>query len=303
MGEKLSVLITGSNGFIGSHTCTWFKNRGHYVIGLGRRAESISTVDEYICCDLYSEQVKNFFNKTKIKKIDAIIHLAADMRKEPYATNVLATNCVGTQRLLELCEEEKIPVFVQLSSLPVIGKPLTSPITEEHSLKPPTVYHITKRTQELLANYAYYTFGVRTVSFRISAPVGPRMNPKTIFPVFVKKAMNNEDLLIYGRGGRKQTYVHVNDIAQAIYKAINSSAQGVYNLGSDNLYSNYELAKHCIKVLNSSSKIVYSGVDDPMEDYIWNVSLKKIKTDIDYQPEIRLDEMILELYEYFKAQE
>lgn len=110
-------------------------------------------------------------------------------------------------------------------------------------MKPPTVYHVTKHTQELLADYASYTFGLRTVSLRICSPVGCGVNPKTIFPVFVNKALSGEDITIYGQGTRKQTYIHVKDIAQAIYRCIVSQAQGVYNLASYNLISNLDLAK------------------------------------------------------------
>jgi nucleoside-diphosphate-sugar epimerase len=154
--------------------------------------------------------------------------------------------------------------------------------------------------QELLANYAYYTYGVRTVSYRISAPVGPRMNPKTIIPVFMSKALAGENIVLFGKGTRKQTFVHVTDIAQAIYKAIISKkAQGVYNLASHNLISNKELAELCIKITDSSSKIVFSDQTDPADDCCWDVSLDKIKADTGYEPIVGIEEMLLELKNYY----
>lgn len=293
----MNILVTGSNGYIGGHVCKWLREKGEYVVGLGRQENALTDVDEYIKCDLYKEEVKYILDNTMLDHLDAVVHFAADMRKEPFTPQVLANNCVGTQRLLEFCEDKKIPVFIQLSSLPVIGKPIENPITEDHPLAPPTVYHITKRTQELLANYAWYTYGLRTVSFRISSPVGVGSNSKTILPVFVKKAVENSDLVLYGKGTRKQNYIHVRDIAQAVYKAINSNAQGVYNLGSYNLLSNEELAQKCKAVVDSSSKIVFSGQPDYMDDYVWNVSLEKVKNDIGYEPEIPIETAIQEIYE------
>ena len=198
-------------------------------------------------------------------------------------------------RLLELCEEKRIGVFVQLSSLPVIGSPVQHPVTEEHPLKPPTVYHVTKHTQELLANYASYTFGLRTVSLRICSPVGYGVNPKTIFPVFVRKAMAGESITLFGQGTRKQTYIHVKDIAKAIELCILSEAQGVYNLASYNLISNRELAEKCVALLHSDSEIVYSGDVDPMEGLCWDVSIEKLKKDTGFEPEVTIDEAILDL--------
>ena len=291
----MKVLITGSNGFIGGHVCKYLKEKGEYVIGLGRREKSVPEVDEYICCDMDSEAIDGIMASVKVDKIDAIIHLAADMRKEPYNVEVVAHNCVGTQRLLEFAEREHIGVFLQLSSLPVIGKPEEHPITEKHSLKPPTVYHATKIAEELLANYADYMHGVRTASFRISAPVGPGVNPKTIFPTFVTKAKNGEDLILSGKGSRVQTNVHVRDIAKALYLALYSGkAHGIYNLSSYNAVSNKQLAELCVKLLESDSRIIFSGKEDFMDDYIWDVSLEHIKEDIGYEPEILIEEAILE---------
>ena len=296
----MNILVTGSNGFIGGHVVSWLKKQNCYIVGLDRGEESVAETDEYVCCDLYSEKVGEILTGLSVEKLDAIVHLAADMRKEPFTIDVIKNNCVGVQRLLELARDNGIGTFVQLSSLPVIGYPRSLPITEEHTLRPPTVYHCTKVMQEQLANYAYYTYGVRTVSYRISAPVGPRMNPKTILPVFVNKAMRGEDITLLGNGTRKQTYVHVTDIASAIYRAIISpGAQGIYNLASHNLVSNKELAELCIKLTDSSSKILYSGTEDPADNHVWDVSLDKIKRDTGYEPKVDIEDMIIEMKNYY----
>ena len=298
--EFMKVLITGSNGFIGSHVAAHLKKKGIYVIGLDRGDAPRSEVDEYIACDLFTAEVANIPSKTKAGTPDAIIHLAADMRKEPYTLDVISNNCVGTQRLLELCRDAGIRRFAQLSSLPVIGYPRETPITENHTLRPPTVYHCTKHMQELLASYASDAYGVQCVSFRISAPVGPRMNEKTILPVFVKRALAGEDITLLGEGLRRQTYVHVSDIAEALFLAITvDTASGVYNLASYNRVSNRELAELCIKLTGSSSKILFSGTEDPADAHDWNISLAKIEKDLGYTPKVDITDMILEMKDYF----
>ncbi len=299
----MRVLVTGSNGFIGHHVCRWLRQKGCYVVGVGRHQEPLAECDEYVSCDLFTEKVGQLLDNLKVDTVDAVVHLAADMRHEPFTVSVVSNNCVGTQRLLELCEEKKVPVFVQLSSLPVIGSPVQHPVTEDHPLKPPTVYHVTKHTQEMLANYASYTFGLRTVSFRICSPVGEGVNPKTIFPVFVRKAVNNEDITLYGKGSRQQTYIHVDDISQAIYKAILSEkAQGVYNLASYNLISNYDLAQKCVELTDSSSKVVFTGNEDPLDGLVWDVSIEKAKRDMGFEPEVSIDYAIRELAQVFRSE-
>lgn len=289
-----TVIITGSNGFIGSHVVRYLKEKGYFVVGVGRQKVAKTKVDQYISCDISSPEVTHLLDSVDMKNVVALIHLAADMRKEPHTAQVVRANCTGTEQLLELCERHQIPVFIQLSSLPVIGKPVSCPIKEDHPIHPPTVYHVTKHTQELLANYATYTFGIRTVSYRISAPVGEGVNPRTIFPVFVQHALNGEDITLIGKGTRKQTYIHARDIAKAIELAIHSDACGVYNLSSYNLLSNHELAQKCIETLHSSSKIIFTGTEDPMDDYNWEVSIDKLKQDTGFEPEINIEQAILD---------
>lgn len=289
------LLITGTNGFIGSHVATYFKKRGYVVIGLGRSAQPAdeTIVNEYIQCDIGTSFVMRIPQMVS-SQIDAVIHLAADMRKEPHCVEVVSANCGGTQRLLEMCDTNDIGTFLQLSSLPVIGHPVEHPITESHPLNPYTVYHITKVTEELLANYAYQYHGVRTASFRISAPIGPRMNPHTIFSVFIRKALANEDIELLGKGTRKQNYLSVHDISRCCELSLQAEAvHGVYNLTSNLLFSNLELAEMIIRVLNSKSKIVFHG-EDPADNYVWDASIEKINRDAGYIPSAKMVDLINE---------
>lgn len=294
----MNLLITGSNGFIGRHVCDYFKENGSFVIGLGRNPKTLANTDKYYRCDMSSPDIERVFEE---ERIDAIVHLAADMRKEPYTAEVITHNCVGTERILKLCTQYGVETFTELSSLPVIGIPVEHPITESHPLRPYSVYHITKIMEEMLAEYATNRFGLRTSSFRITAPVGIGMNPNTIFSVFVENAVNNKPIILLGRGGRKQTYIHVRDIAKALYLAITDKrAQGVYNLSSYNTLSNKELAERIIEVTCSKSVITYSGTEDIEENKVWDVSLSKIKNDIGFEPDVTIDEAIIEMADFFR---
>lgn len=295
----MHILVTGSNGFIGGNVATYLRKKGHYVIGLGRRKYPIvsENVDEYVSCDLQSDAVASI-PRLVHTSINAVIHLAADMRKEPFCVEVISANCGGTQRLLEMCQQAGISVFLQLSSLPVIGYPQQHPITEEHPIHPYSVYHITKYAEELLANYAYEYHHIRTASFRISAPIGIGCNPNTIFPTFVHKALHNEVIVLFGKGTRKQNYVYVKDIARCLESALcNDNVHGVYNLTSNLLLSNKMLAEICISVLHSKSQIVYRGRDST-DEYVWDASLMKLNKDAGYNPMTRIEEVIREYADY-----
>ena len=82
-GIYMNILVTGSNGFIGSHVVDYLKNKGCYVIGLDRSESSVTNTDEYVFCDLYTEKTGHIFENISKSRLDAIVHLAADMRKDP----------------------------------------------------------------------------------------------------------------------------------------------------------------------------------------------------------------------------
>lgn len=298
----MKILITGSEGFIGRNVFGWLSSKtGWEIIGLDRLPAANRSAHNYVCLDLSSSLAAERLDEA-LSGCVAVIHLAADMRQAPYETEVVEANCAGTQRLIEACERSGVEVFVQLSSLPVVGIPRSHPITEEHELRPPTVYHVTKVCEEMLADYAMRNHGIRTASFRISAPVGPGMKPSTVFPTFVRRALANDDLVVYGRGTRKQTYIHVDDIAQALFKAITSpNVRGIYNLSSYNLISNLDLAKRCISILGSKSAVQFSGKDDSSDDVSWDVSIKRIEEDAGYSPQVNINDCILSYADYLKT--
>lgn len=294
------VLVTGSNGFIGSHMCRYLREKGYRVVGLGRSDAPRTPVDDYICCDLGSSDAAACL-RSNIADVRYVAHLASDMRHAPYEVEVVRNNLSGTQALLDACCEYQVESFVQLSSLPVIGRPVVVPITEDHPLCPPTVYHVTKHSQELLADYAWRTKGLRQVSLRISSPIGSGVNPSTIFPTFVRNALAGEDLIVFGKGGRVQTYVHVDDICRAIeISFLRNAAIGVYNLAGPEPISNLELAERVVNLLGSSSKIVLSGSSDDFESDRWVVSTRHLLEDTGFDAEKGVDDMIADLAKGFE---
>lgn len=300
----MHLLVTGSNGFIGRNFCAWcHEHYGWEITGLDLSESSRIPVEHYVQYSLGPAGSIDALDDA-MSGVDAVVHFAADMRREPHNVAVVRDNCTGTQMLLEACERAGVSCFVQLSSLPVIGHPVEHPIDEHHPLKPPTVYHATKVMDELLANYADYARGIRGVSLRICAPVGEGVKPTTIFPTFVRNALDGKDIVLYGKGTRKQTFIHVYDIAQAICKAITSeNAHGVYNLASRNLISNMELAEKCIEILGSSSQIVYNGQPDPSDDEAWDVCIDRLEKDTGYEPKLSIDECIRRQAAYLAGEE
>ena len=113
----MNVLITGANGSIGKHVCDYFKEQGCYVIGLGRNAECRCNCDEYVCVDMSSEKLSELYSMLSVDKIDAIVHLAADVRHD-YKAEILGNNCVAFSVLLNCALTRKSPFSFSFRACP-----------------------------------------------------------------------------------------------------------------------------------------------------------------------------------------
>lgn len=291
------VLITGSNGFIGKHVCRFFREKGVHITGTGRSDTSHSDADEYIRCDLARDDVGML---TDGRTYDAVIHLATDSRVMPYAVESVTANCSGTQKLLDMCYTHGIKSFIQLSSLPIIGEPKILPIKEDHPIAPPSIYHATKAFQEYLCACAEKFYGLRTVSLRLVSPIGRDMRTQTIFPTFLLHALKNEKITVFGKGTRKQAYIYMPDVSEALYTAAVGEAHGVFNLAGGILISNYELAKMIVRCTGSSSEIVFEG-EDPMDSFVWDTDISKLENELGFSPRYRdMEKIIEEMAEYYR---
>lgn len=294
----MRVLITGINGHIGRAIAKQLIQTGNEVIGIGRSECKVSGVFQYVHEDISDINfIKNI--SMQIKPCSIIIHGASSMSNSFLDQSIGLTNCLGTQQIIGLACKWSVEQFIYLSSIQVIGIPQCEQITENHPVKPLTVYHASKLYGEYLARIAENS-GIRTVIFRIASPVGPGMERERIFSVFVKNALNNLPLVLLGQGTRRQSYVDVRDIALAVEKCISNEASGLYNIAGGYSITNALLAERCIKLLNSSSRIIFSERPDPEENLDWNISIEKISSQIGYTPKYNIDESITALGEEYE---
>ncbi len=268
----MKILITGSNGFVGRNIAKELIG-GNYIIGCGTKEKSVIEVDDYIQWDIADEEIPK---KLSDMKIDIIIHAAASLDRDDGNERLVKVNCMGTHRIYTLARKISVKKVIYLSSIPIIGKPGNFPIKESTEVNPITMYHATKAAGEYILNQLIKD-GIHIIHLRITSPVGPGMPVKTIVPIFLNRALNGENIILSGKGNRRQNYIDVRDIGRAVRKLINNSIpDGVYNVASKNTISNYELAEMCTMVTGSASEIVFSNSKDLYDDWVWDVDISKL---------------------------
>ena len=290
----MNILLTGSNGFIGSAIAA--RLHGHAQIwGLGRQqANCCEAIDHYVCADIsngvFLEELRNIH-------FDAIVHVAANISMDANKPEVLLDNCMGTYWITRLAKETGCKRLLYISSLPVVGTPhkvngeKKPDISETDLPHPETVYHVSKLTGEYLVSLLRKE-GIQAASLRIPSPIGVGMSPNTIFSVFLNKALENQDIVLRGAGTRRQNYLDVRDIAEAVFLALTATKLSeCYNIVAAKTIANVDLAQRIICKLNSSSTILFEG-EDASDDVDWKADGNRAQRELGFSQRYSLEDTI-----------
>ena len=313
----MKILVTGGAGFIGSHLCERLIDDGHTVIAIdnfstGRASNLANLVSTNKFTLLEGSILDTDVLNSRIKEVDYVFHLAAavgvfNIVKNPLAS--LLTNIRGTENVLESAYETNTPVFLTSSS-EVYGKNISDSLKESDDRilgSPVTLrwsYSEAKAIDESLA-YAYFVEKqLETRIVRFFNTVGPRQLGAygMVVPRFVKSALNNEPITIYGNGNQTRCFAHVYDVIDAVIATAfaENTIGKVINIGNNFEISINDLAKKIIAQTGSKSEIVYipyeeaygDGFED-MERRVPNIDL--IKQLVGWKPERDLSTMIADI--------
>jgi UDP-glucose 4-epimerase len=293
------ILVTGGSGFIGSHLVEQLIKLNHSVTVLdnfstGSR-ENLSSLSTNPGLTMVEGSI---LDQPLLRKLisdsEYIFHLAAavgvfNIVNHPLES--LLTNIRGTENVLEFANQSKTPVFLTSSS-EVYGKNISDSLREsdDRVLGSPTTlrwsYSEAKAIDESLA-YAYFIEKrLETRIVRFFNTVGPRQlgSYGMVVPRFIKAALANEPITIYGNGLQTRCFAHVLDVVEAVVAlAFEPNAIGkVVNIGNNFEISIRDLATKIISQTGSQSKIVYipyseaygEGFED-MERRVPNLELVK----------------------------
>ena len=266
--------MTGGAGFIGSHLCERLINDGHTVTSVdnfstGRAANLSNLTNARKFTSIEGSILDSNVLNPLIMETDYVFHLAAAVGVFNIVQNPLAsllTNIRGTENVLEAAHSSNTPVFLTSSS-EVYGKNASNSLKESDDRvlgSPVTLrwsYSEAKAIDESLA-YAYFVEKqLETRIVRFFNTVGPRQLGAygMVVPRFVKAALNNEPITIYGNGNQTRCFAHVYDVIDAVVAiAFDKSTIGrVVNIGNDFEISINDLAKRIVSETGSKSEIVY----------------------------------------------
>jgi len=259
----MKILITGGAGFIGSHIAERMLKKGYKVVVLDNLSKKskwqMPSIVDFTKGDIRDLKIV----KKATEGVDYIFHQAAlvsgiESFEKPKET--MEVNVAGTLNVIKAAAKNKVKKILFASSCAVYGNNPV-PHKENMELSPQSPYAVSKMSAENLLEMFFKKYGLKSVSLRYFNVFGPRQDDSSaysaVIPIFIKKALNNEPLIIYGTGLQTRDFIYVEDVAKANEFMMEKEDIGIFNVGSGEEINIRELVKMIINLTNSKSKIIF----------------------------------------------
>jgi UDP-glucose 4-epimerase len=243
----LKILVTGHNGFIGTHLVRKLQSEFTVLTGSKNEDQPINVLEKNRLLDL--------------ERVDTVIHLAAKTSiansiSNPYDTYY--TNMVGTLNILDYAVKKKIRNVIYISTY-IYGFPEYLPIDENHPLRPHSPYNKSKLISENLCKYFSEDEKLNVVTLRPFYIYGPSNNSSFVSSV-VKKVMNNEKVTLSNKNTRRD-FLFVDDFTNLVYEILFNFPDGyhVYNVGYGKSHSLEDILRVIESITNKKITVEYDS--------------------------------------------
>lgn len=318
----MKILVTGGAGFIGSHIVEWLLKQGHHVITLddlstGKRDYLDNLIHHPNHLFVQGSALDRSLLNELMENCDAVFHMAAVLGVNntlDHPLKVIEGNIDATRNVLELAFPRKSKVIFASTS-EVYGKNEQLPFSEDSSNRVLGLtnthrwcYATAKALDEHLC-FAYGDKGLPVTVVRYFNAYGPRQNGTQygqVIPKFIKAALKNEPITIYGDGEQSRCFTFIEDTVKGTVACLDPKAnQQVFNIGINQVTTINELALKIKSLSQSSSEITYipyseaygQGYED-MQKRVPDIA--KAKKILHYQPSVTLDDGLFRTIKWYR---
>lgn len=307
--SKMNLFVTGGAGFIGSNFC-------NYIAKYVKKLVIIDKLD-YICNEKNIDEIIKLKNVIFIKddmlkhdfletfnkhEINYVIHFAAQTHVDNSYLNFskfIDDNIIATYNLFKsIYEYGKIVRTIHFSTDEIYGSSCDKLFNEDSNFNPTNPYASTKASCEMIVNTYKYTYKLPIIITRCNNVYGKYQYHEKVIPLFINKALDNEDLTIHGYGIYIRDFIHVTDVINALLIIINIGIDGeIYNIGTDNPIKVIDLAKTIIKKVGKGN-ITYVK-DRAYNDFRYPLDTTKLNN-LGWKPFISFNEGLDDVIEWIK---
>lgn len=307
----MKYIVTGGAGFIGSHIVEELAKQNHEVVIVDNL---FSGKKENIAPFLHKDKVRfvqgSITDLPLLQKIfagaDGIFHEGAIASVPRSIANPVATNeanVTGTLNVLVAARDCGVRKVLFASSSSVYGNTPTLPKQEDMTPSPLSPYAVSKFTGEQYLRVFSEVYGLKTVSLRYFNVFGPRQDPKSeyaaVIPNFITRILKHESPIIHGDGGQTRDFSYVKDVVQANIRAMESDAQGVFNVAYCQRIDLKELAATIMELTGITVPLTFDpprtgDVRDSLAD------ITRAKQVFGYKPEYTVKSGLAETVKWYR---
>jgi len=310
-GSSGTVVITGAAGFLGSHLCDWFLNRGWCVVGI----DNLLTGSERNLSHLAGDPRFRFVRQDVTTPffidgpVDLVLHFASPASPRDYLRHPIHTlkvQGVGALHTLGMAKAHRAR-YLLASTSQVYGDPQIHPQPESYwghvnPVGPRSAYDEAKRFAEALTMAYHRAHGLDTRIVRLFNVYGPRMRADDgrVIPAFITAALAGAPLPVHGDGRQTRSFCFVDDLLEGLYRlaTFDGLAGEVVNLGNPEETSLLELAQIVASLVGRTPNVVHLPLpeDDPTRR---RPDIRKAQASLGWSPTVSLEQGLRRTIEWF----
>lgn len=313
----IKVLVTGGSGFIGSNFIRYAirEHSDWRVTNLDKltyagNLENLADVESdsrysFIRGDIADRKLVDTLLG---KGFDVVVNFAAESHVDRSIldpTPFVKTNIEGTQVLLEGIRQQRVKLFLQISTDEVYGSlGVKGKFREESPLKPNSPYAASKAAADLLCRSYSITHDLPIIITRCSNNYGPFQFPEKLVPLVITNALENKEVPLYGDGLNIRDWIHVEDHCRALDAVIQLGKPGeIYNISGHSEKTNLELVKNLLDTIGKPHSLIKFVADRPGHDRRYALSTTKIKRELSWKPKIAIGKGLKQTVRWYVSNE
>ncbi len=292
--EKL--IVTGGLGFIGS-------NFIHHILnshadqkitnidsqGVGSNPANVRQFNSDKRYQFVKGNLADYsFTLRALKRAHSVVNFAAQTHVDRSIANpepFFESNIKGAYNLFRSALKNRVAKLVHISTDEVYGSIESGSFDENSPLNPSSPYSSTKASADLIANAWSATYKLPVVILRCTNNFGPRQHPEKFIPKAIIRALNGNNIPLYGGGNQVRDWIFVDDFSNAIEQAIGKAVPGeVYNISAGNEFSNRDVAERLLRQLGDTGAKLVTVDDRPGHDFRYSLNSEKARRSFGWKP-------------------
>ena len=335
----MTIMVTGSAGFIGFHLCRKLIKNNKTIIGLDNfnpyydiqlkeKRNSILLNEANNKKRIFVIQREDVCNKEGLSKVfeefkpEYVVHLAAQPGVRYSIENpssYINNNLVGFGNILENCKMHKVKHLIFASSSAVYGGSINIPFKENQNVDHPVnLYAATKKSNELMAHVYSHLYDLPCTGVRFFTVYGPWGRPDMALSLFIEEIINGKPIQVNGNGQMERDFTYIDDVIEGLVRLINKIPTKNDKIDKKNLRPNQSWCPYKIFNMGNSKKVLLSEYIEYLEKHLGLEAKKRFhpvqpgemfKTEsnndfleewIEFKPETSIDYGIKQFVNWYK---